>query len=59
MLGASIEQTHTRWWMGKTNSIFAWYLANADWWRAVRSGEWDAYYARQYGDRLANSTAAD
>jgi dTDP-glucose 4,6-dehydratase len=37
----------------------AWYVANADWWRSVRSGDWDAYYARQYGDRLANSTAAD
>ena len=36
----------------------AWYVAHEDWWRAVRSGEWDSYYARQYGDRLANSTAA-
>ena len=37
----------------------AWYVEHGDWWRAVRSGEWDSYYARQYGDRLANSTAAD
>lgn len=30
-----------------------WFRANEAWWRAVRSGEWDAYYARQYGRRLA------
>jgi dTDP-glucose 4,6-dehydratase len=30
-----------------------WYRANEAWWRAARSGDWDAYYARQYGDRLA------
>jgi dTDP-glucose 4,6-dehydratase len=32
-----------------------WYLANEDWWRSIRSGEWDAYYERQYGSRLAAS----
>ncbi len=26
-----------------------WYRANEAWWRAARSGDWDAYYARQYG----------
>jgi len=36
-----------------------WFTANDRWWRAVRSGEWDAYYARQYGARLAGSTAAE
>ena len=36
-----------------------WYLENEDWWRPVRSGEWNDYYARQYADRLASSTAAD
>jgi len=36
----------------------AWYVANESWWRSVRSGEWDTYYERQYGDRLAKSTAA-
>ena len=30
-----------------------WFAANEEWWRAVRSGEWDAYYERQYGRRLA------
>jgi dTDP-glucose 4,6-dehydratase len=35
-----------------------WFRSNEDWWRTVRSGEWDAYYARQYGDRLAGSTEA-
>jgi dTDP-glucose 4,6-dehydratase len=35
-----------------------WYVANEAWWRAIRSGEWDSYYARQYGARLAGSAAA-
>jgi dTDP-glucose 4,6-dehydratase len=30
-----------------------WFLANDAWWRAARSGDWDAYYERQYGRRLA------
>ena len=36
-----------------------WYVDNEDWWRRVRSGDWNDYYARQYADRLATSTAAD
>ena len=35
-----------------------WFRANEPWWRAARSGDWDAYYERQYGDRLAASTEA-
>jgi dTDP-glucose 4,6-dehydratase len=35
-----------------------WYVANEPWWRAIRSDEWDAYYERQYGARLATSQAA-
>jgi dTDP-glucose 4,6-dehydratase len=35
-----------------------WYLANESWWRAAKSGDWDAYYERQYGARLAASTEA-
>ncbi len=35
-----------------------WFLANEAWWRAVKSGDWDAYYGRQYGARLAGSTEA-
>jgi dTDP-glucose 4,6-dehydratase len=35
-----------------------WFVANDGWWRGVRSGEWDAYYARQYADRLAGSSPA-
>jgi len=35
-----------------------WFRANEGWWRAIRSGEWDAYYARQYGARLAGGVAA-
>ena len=29
-----------------------WYVAHEPWWRAAKSGEWDAYYERQYGARL-------
>ena len=35
-----------------------WFRANEAWWRAARSGDWDAYYERQYGDRLARGLAA-
>ncbi|HEX5012539.1 MAG TPA: dTDP-glucose 4,6-dehydratase [Candidatus Limnocylindrales bacterium] len=35
-----------------------WFLANESWWRAAKSGDWDAYYERQYGARLAASTEA-
>ena len=27
----------------------------SDWWRAARSGDWDAYYERQYGSRLRSA----
>lgn len=35
-----------------------WFVANEAWWRATRSGDWDAYYERQYGARLAGSSPA-
>ena len=35
-----------------------WYVAHEAWWRAARSGDWDGWYERQYGDRLANGVAA-
>jgi dTDP-glucose 4,6-dehydratase len=35
-----------------------WFQANEAWWRAAKSGDWDAYYERQYGARLAASTDA-
>ena len=35
-----------------------WYRANEAWWRAARSGDWDGWYARQYGQRLATGAAA-
>ncbi|CAA9498268.1 MAG: dTDP-glucose 4,6-dehydratase [uncultured Solirubrobacteraceae bacterium] len=31
----------------------AWYRDNAEWWEPVRSGDYRAYYERQYGRRLA------
>jgi dTDP-glucose 4,6-dehydratase len=35
-----------------------WFVANEPWWRAARSGDWDAYYERQYGRRLAQGRPA-
>jgi dTDP-glucose 4,6-dehydratase len=35
-----------------------WFRANEAWWRAARSGDWDGWYARQYGHRLATGQAA-
>ncbi|HEX2756621.1 MAG TPA: dTDP-glucose 4,6-dehydratase [Candidatus Limnocylindrales bacterium] len=34
-----------------------WFRANEAWWRAAKSGDWDAYYERQYGARLASGQA--
>ena len=39
---------------GLTDTV-AWYSSNEPWWRSARSGNWDAYYERQYGARLANA----
>jgi dTDP-glucose 4,6-dehydratase len=35
-----------------------WFRSNEAWWRAAKSGDWDAYYERQYGERLAHGLAA-
>ena len=35
----------------------AWYREHPEWVAAARSDDWDAYYARQYGDRLARGVA--
>ena len=40
-------------------STVDWFVANEGWWRAIRGGDWDAYYERQYGARLAGSSRAD
>jgi dTDP-glucose 4,6-dehydratase len=40
-------------------STVAWYREHADWIASAKSGDWDAYYARQYGDRLAAGRAVD
>jgi dTDP-glucose 4,6-dehydratase len=36
----------------------AWYRDNEWWWRKVKSGDYAAYYAKQYSERLANSRGA-
>ncbi|MBA2428462.1 MAG: dTDP-glucose 4,6-dehydratase, partial [Thermoleophilaceae bacterium] len=30
-----------------------WYRENREWWEPIRSGEYRAYYERQYGRALA------
>jgi len=35
-----------------------WYQANTDWWRRAKSGDWPAYYERQYAQRLTESIEA-
>jgi dTDP-glucose 4,6-dehydratase len=35
-----------------------WFRDNEAWWRPIKSGDWDAYYERQYAARLASSTEA-
>jgi len=35
-----------------------WFRANEPWWRAARSGDWDGWYERQYGQRLAHGQAS-
>ena len=35
-----------------------WFIANEAWWHAIKRDDWDAYYERQYGQRLAGSSAA-
>src|SRR6185436_15288147 len=32
-----------------------WYSKNEWWWRPIKSGEFKAYYAKQYGERLAEA----
>ncbi|WP_159885957.1 dTDP-glucose 4,6-dehydratase [Paenibacillus puerhi] len=32
-----------------------WYLDNQDWWQRIRSGDYQAYYEKQYSDRLGES----
>jgi dTDP-glucose 4,6-dehydratase len=61
MDGARIEALGWRNRTGFAEGIAAtvdWFSANQAWWRAARSGDWDAYYERQYGARLAASREA-
>jgi dTDP-glucose 4,6-dehydratase len=37
----------------------AWYQERRDWWEPIRSGDYRAYYERQYGSALAPNTAGD
>jgi dTDP-glucose 4,6-dehydratase len=39
-------------------STVDWFRANEAWWRSARSGDWDGWYERQYGRRLATGRAA-
>ncbi len=33
----------------------SWYLANRSWWEPIKSGEYKAYYEKQYAQRLASA----
>jgi dTDP-glucose 4,6-dehydratase len=35
-----------------------WFAEHDAWWRTAKSGDWDGYYERQYGARLAGGQAA-
>jgi dTDP-glucose 4,6-dehydratase len=35
-----------------------WYRENRSWWEPIKSGDYRAYYERQYAERLANATQA-
>jgi len=37
----------------------AWFREHEAWWRAARDGDWDSYYERQYGRRLAEAAPAE
>jgi dTDP-glucose 4,6-dehydratase len=39
-------------------STVDWFRDNEAWWRAIKSGEWEDYYRRQYAARLAGSREA-
>ena len=61
MNGAKI---HALGWRNRTGfaegiaATIDWFRTNEAWWRAVKSGDWDAYYHRQYANRLAGSSEA-
>ncbi|MCY4110617.1 MAG: dTDP-glucose 4,6-dehydratase, partial [Chloroflexi bacterium] len=39
------------------NLTVDWYVEHRDWWEPIVSGEFQQYYDRQYGRRLATSEA--
>jgi dTDP-glucose 4,6-dehydratase len=49
--------TQTRFDDGLAQTV-SWYREHRDWWEQIKSGDYRAYYERQYADRLANATSA-
>jgi dTDP-glucose 4,6-dehydratase len=41
---------------GALEQTVRWYVDNQDWWRRIKSGDFQEYYQRQYGERLAASS---
>jgi dTDP-glucose 4,6-dehydratase len=40
---------------GGLEATVEWYRSNRPWWEPIKSGEYRAYYDRQYGDRLTDT----
>jgi dTDP-glucose 4,6-dehydratase len=59
------SKLHALGWRNRTSfedglpATIDWFVANEAWWRAIKSGEWDAYYQRQYERRLATSVEVE
>ena len=39
--------------MSETEAGYWWYRSRRDWWEPIKSGEFRAYYERQYGEGLS------
>jgi dTDP-glucose 4,6-dehydratase len=59
------SKLHALGWRNRTDfdeglaATVRWFAEHEAWWRAVKSGDWDAYYERQYGSRLANGQTVE
>jgi dTDP-glucose 4,6-dehydratase len=52
---AALGWTHTMTFEQGLRETVEWFRDHEPWWRAIRSGDFEAYYERQYGARLAGA----